>query len=614
MQQTNFTNKQLEIINKAYAYAKANLYVLPGEIGKKYPYNGLVKGCSTVSYNIKDYPDILLLPELFKLYPDSNIIKLNGNDFNSVVIDIDKKDGKFSHEALAIIELLSDYPTYTVETPSGGLQYHYLIDPERPLRRAIAYKDGVDIIIDGASPLPPSRAYSKKISAVGEYVEKDSIDIQPITLFPYELFPDLIESSKDKKNITFKGNNWDELLTKMNPIGERNEAVCKLAGKLIKHLPKDDWDSVGWKLVQSYDKTNNDPPLQDEWGLNDLRIKFDGIKRAHILEQTQIHTEENTNQPQVVFWNELKDLKLPESTFLVDGLIVEKGINYLYGKPGVCKTWLVLYLVLCIAKGTVAFGRIKTKQCKVLIVDKDNDLYQMMLRVESLGGLDIDQVGYYSDAGLFRIENDEVVEKLLICIRKYDFKLVVFDTSRDIHKGEEDSSTHMDRVNQVFKRILHEGCAVLAISHTKKQDDGDLIDLIRGSTAISGSASSMIHLKQKDDNTVVLQMGKSRYTKKIEPMELKIIQNSGSITGFEYLGVANTEPPKKQSDEVEESILRLVKGIPCPGISRKDILQTIQRNGYPSESTLDRTIKKLVEKGLISKDSNGNVLFNENTS
>ena len=245
-----------------------------------------------------------------------------------------------------------------------------------------------------------------------------------------------------------------------------------------------------------------------------------------------------------------------------------------------------------------------TKQCKVLFVDKDNDPYQMKLRVESLGGLDTDQVAYYLDAGLFRVENEEAVKKLLACIKKHGFELVVFDTSRDIHKGEEDSSTEMDKVNQVFKRILQVGCGVLAISHTKKKDDGDLIDLMRGSTAISGSAASMIHVKQPNENTVILEMGKSRYVKKIEPIELKILQNGTSVTGFEYAGIAKAEPDdSNKKDWIVEKILRLVKGI--SGLSRRELVQAIQQNGKPSESTIDRKIDFLVSVGTVEKVGEG---------
>ena len=547
-----------EIIKKAESYLKEGIYVVPGPQGKKFPYNGLVPGCKTVSYNIKDYPDIMALLELFKKHPDSNIIALTGNGFGLIVIDIDvNKHGKFTAEGLALIEALKDYPTYTKKTPSNGLQYLYWIDPKSPLvGRKTGYKSGVDILLDGASPMPPSKAFSSKINAVGEYAEDDSIDLQPITLFPYELFPDLIYTPENKEKLnTGKRDRIQEQLDKGKITEYRNDTFHHIAVKLNASFPNE--PKLAWNLIKSFYESHAD---KKDFPVSELKQIFnsalkgkvvaDAKAAAEAVEEEQIVIDTaKYGDPPVVFWNQLKDMEIPETSFLVKGLIIERSINYIYGKPGVYKTWLAQYLALCIAKSIPAFGNenFSTKQCKVLFVDKDNDPYQMKLRVESLGGLDVDRVANFLDSALFRVENEEAVKRLINCIKKHDFGLVAFDTSRDIHKGEEDSSTEMNNVNQVFKRIIRAGCAVLAISHTKKQADGDLIDLMRGSTAIGGSAANMILVEKPDENTIALQMGKIRYGEKIKPMTLKILKDTNGITGFEYAGEYTKEVQSEQS-------------------------------------------------------------------
>lgn len=364
MQSANFTNKQLEIINKAFAYAKANLYVLPGEPEKKFPRNGLIPGCPTVSYDIKDYPDIRALPELFKKYPDSNIIKLNGNRFLSVVIDIDKKGEKFSNEALGIIELLEDYPTYVVVTPSGGLQYHYVIDPAKPLvGRIIGYKPGVDIILDGCAPLPPSMAWSKKIGTeggYGEYTERDPIEINPPTLFPDELFPDLIDTPENReKHNQNKKQRIQEQLDKGEIKEYRNDTFHHLSVSLLAKFPNN--PNLVWEIVKwLYDNRTN----KEGFPLSELETTFNSALNGKVVAEAREFVEEENRKdiekfgdPPVVFWNQLKDYDIPETSFLVNNLIIEKGINYIYGKPGVCKTWLAQYLALCIAKGAPAFKK-----------------------------------------------------------------------------------------------------------------------------------------------------------------------------------------------------------------------------------------------------------------
>lgn len=620
MQEETITSGHQEVINKACSYLSEGLYVLPGEVGKKYPRNGLVPGCPTVSYDIKDYPDRTALLELFKKFPNSNIIALAGNDFGLVSIDIDLIDGKFTPEGHALIEAFKDYQTYTKKTPSGSLQYLYWIDPKRPLvGRRIGYKPGVDILLDGSSPMPPSKAFSKKINAIGEYTENDPINLQAITLFPYELFPDLIDTPENRQNFSEEKRARIEEQLKSGVITQyRNNTFHHLSVKLNTTFPNN--PTVAWHLIDGlYEKYAN----KEDFSRKELETTFKSALNGRVVAEAKFETQEESSpdtikfgNPPIVFLNQLNELEIPETTFLVNNLIVEKGINYIYGKTGVCKTWLTLYLALCITKNISAFGNdsFSTKQGKVLFVDTENDLYQTKVRVESLGGLGSNQIGYYLEAGLFKIENQDRVQKLITCIKHHKFKLIVFDIARDIYKGEEDSSTEINKLNQVFKRILQAGCAVLAISHSKKGTDADLVEQLRGSSALGGSAASMILVQQTNDDTLTLQITKSRYVKKIKPIELNILQNNKVITGFEYKGVAKIEPPKKLKDSIEEGILNLAKGVPPPGLPRKDLIQALQKDGYPSEATIDRAIKRLMEKGSVTKDDGGNVMFKGDTS
>ena len=361
MQEETITSEHQVIIDKAYLYLVAGLYVLPGQVGKKFPHNGLVPNCSTVSYNIADYPDRMALLDLFKKYTSCNIIALTGNGFGLVSIDIDLVEGKFTPEGLAFIELLKDYPTYIKKTPSSSLQYLYWIDPKRPLvGRRIGYKPGVDILLDGASPMPPSKAFSSKINAVGEYTEDDPIELQPITTFPYELFPDLIDTPENReKHHANKRQRIQEQIDKGEITEYRNDTFHHLSVALAAKFPKHRglvWDFVKWL----YDNRTN----KKDFPLSELKTTFDSALDGKIVTESRIEVQEHVNldtdkfgDPPVVFWNQLQDWKIPETSFLVNNLIVEKGINYIYGKPGVCKTWLAQYLALCIAKGVPAFSK-----------------------------------------------------------------------------------------------------------------------------------------------------------------------------------------------------------------------------------------------------------------
>lgn len=591
-------NKIKEIAAK---YAKAGVYVLPGEVGNKFPISGLLPNIKTISYKKEDYPanpEELLY--LFDKHPNSNIIGLAGNDFEVVVIDIDKADGKFSNDGMALIEFLKDYPTYVKATPSNGLNYIYLVDKNRPLvGRVVGYKEGIDIIMDGASPMPPSKAYSKKIGKEGYYTESESIEIQPIAMFPYELFPDLIDNKENRIKLQAKSEiDFNEQLLSGKISKNRNVNLYSFALKQAAVYPNDP-DIVRALLFLLYE-ANVD---KNGFPVKELETILQSAYKSRIA--TTAREESSNSKPKVLFWNQLKDLPVENTEWIVPSLIPCRTISLIYGKPGTYKTYIMMHIAMCAAKGVNLFTNSPyiAKQCKVLFVDKDNDIYYIKERVESLGGLDIDTAGFYTDSSLFKVEDEKSVERLIETIRENNIELVVFDTARDIHKGNEDDSKDMNNVIDTFKRINREGCAVIAIAHSRKSTEGDLIDHLRGSSAIAGTASSMISVKLNGEDRITLELSKSRFAKKIKPLEIRAISGEKGIKGFEYLGIAANVIKNKDSDELASKILEILKD--SIGLKRKELLAAIQINGTPSPSTIDRKVDYLVSLGKLERIGEG---------
>lgn len=70
---------------------------------------------------------------------------------------------------------------------------------------------------------------------------------------------------------------WSKIIDRKNPKGTRNDALCSIAGKLLSTLPQSDWETAGWELFKSYDLADNEPPLQEEYGIDDIRKKWDSL-------------------------------------------------------------------------------------------------------------------------------------------------------------------------------------------------------------------------------------------------------------------------------------------------------------------------------------------------
>ena len=595
-----------------FYYFDLGWHILPGYAGQKHSY---LKWITELNCRNKRVSWEILEKEFAK--PTTKIILLvTGKISNVTVVDKDLYK-EVNPKAQYILESLLS----TVCSVSGGSGEHAFYEYAGGDADIIGVEGCIDIRNHDLIVLPPS------IHKSGQNYEWKDLPILPFPKFQRELFEEY-----ENKEIVAGDENQRRILGieikdgKLEEITSyRNNSLHYVTLRISATFPND--RDLAWSIYYAFAKEHC-PTLPEKEIISIFNSAFNSkiVNEARLdaLEETE-KTEIDISKygdPPVIFWNQLNDFKFPETSWLLKDLIIERGINYFYGKPGVCKTWLAQYLAICIARGVCAFNNhaFVTKKVKILFVDKDNDSYQMVLRVVSLGGLDIDQIAYYFDSSSFRVDKEESVIKLLNCIKQHNFGLVVFDTSRDIHKGEEDNSTEMSKVNQFFKRVIRAGAGVLAISHTKKQDEKDPIDKLRGSTAISGSAASMILVEQPDENTITLQMGKSRYAPKIKPITLKILKDLNSITGFEYAGEyvekEKSEQPRTSNRTTKETaqgviISKLIndKLVGVDGTLKASILDEAKVQKLNLRTVEDELQALVRDKKVSSKKEGDNWLY-----
>jgi predicted ATP-dependent serine protease len=136
------------------------------------------------------------------------------------------------------------------------------------------------------------------------------------------------------------------------------------------------------------------------------------------------------------------------------------------------------------------------------------------------------------------IDNEEHLKQLKAQIIRERVKLVVIDSLRSAHAGEENCSR--DAV-LTMKKLAHiaqsTNCAILVVHHTRKIRDGQSVNSnsSRGSNAITAMARSVIALSKPDpnDDTVLVQVVKSNVGKYPAPLGFRI----------ESEGISCCEPP-----------------------------------------------------------------------
>jgi hypothetical protein len=289
----------------------------------------------------------------------------------------------------------------------------------------------------------------------------------------------------------------------------------------------------------------------------------------------------------------LTDLELealPPPEWLIDGILLERGLAVLFGPPSVGKSFLALDWALSLAAG-VAWAERPTIQCGVVYIAAEGAsglgsrtrAWKAQHDLESCPG-----IRFVPQA--LQLLDDGEAERLVDTFQGLDLDLglVVIDTlARCFVGGDENSAKDVGRLS------------VLVVHHTTKTGNYE-----RGSSALRGAADTMISCdkadgvqgisisceKQKDAetfkdlvlNTQTVQLGNGQTS--------RVFTGSGSL-----LDIVVTDLGDKERMVLEE-LHKLPEG------ARKTKWQQECEGRGVKERTFHRIAKALQERGLVSVD------------
>jgi RecA-family ATPase len=179
-------------------------------------------------------------------------------------------------------------------------------------------------------------------------------------------------------------------------------------------------------------------------------------------------------------------LSLPRApeTWLIDPLIPAGGACLVYGDPKIGKSYAALQLALALQNGTEWLGFHVPRKARTVYVQLDTPRSLWAERLESLarGGVQgIDQLPQ-ADLGTlgtwpFDILEDDHLELLKFSLKQWAPDLVVIDTLRECHSGDENDSTMM---KNVMSRLIAatQPAALMLIHHSKKPVPDQQMDLM----------------------------------------------------------------------------------------------------------------------------------------
>lgn len=300
--------------------------------------------------------------------------------------------------------------------------------------------------------------------------------------------------------------------------------------------------------------------------------------------------------PRLWSMNEILSHDFGDVEWVVESLIPKHGMTVISGNPGEFKTWLTILMAICITHNTAVFGKFKTSQGSVLIVDEEDHMRLVQERLRLLGARSEDTIYYLSQSG-FKVDSDEARKALIQLVREKEIKLVIFDSLVRIHQQDENDAKGMSKVFLCASEIVKAGASILLTHHHRKQvgfGPSNVGQSMRGSSDILASVDCHITVeKKRDEDRLIIRQSKLRQDVALKPFELCIIRSGTAPTGFEYAG--EFDDKKMKVEEAVEAVVVILADGPK---SRTDLIEILSEEDF-GKTTVENAIKLAVEKAKI---------------
>lgn len=272
----------MSLVIVAQLYADRGWSVIPVGLDKK-PLIQWLPYCDRIANAVE-------ISEWFTKWPDAQLGVVTGEVSGISVVDVEA-GGDWSI-----------YPeTVTSQTGGGGRHLFYKYNPL--VKNAARVKPLTDLRgFHGFVVVAPS------VSSKGPYTWLRNGELAE---FPIHLFPDIKEdTSPFRSGPTPLTSGAVKALNEGAPEGQRNETAAKVAGKLLRSIHPNEWDTVAWPAMEAWNQKNR-PPLPSY----ELRMVYDSISKKAINDnrpETKEHIEEKAREfadtIEKITWTEALDL------------------------------------------------------------------------------------------------------------------------------------------------------------------------------------------------------------------------------------------------------------------------------------------------------------------
>ncbi len=198
--------------------------------------------------------------------------------------------------------------------------------------------------------------------------------------------------------------------------------------------------------------------------------------------------------------------------YIVSDFIVKNSTNMIYAKPGIGKTFLAMYMQLCLAGGLPFFNRV-TQKTKTAYFDLENGTAVMSARYRGLfKGLNVYEEEQkeilentkYNDKknnwDLVYYENNELkinygnLNKILAYCNVEDIGCLIIDPIVDLGDFKETNEDFAKIKREIFFKLNSKGITIVLLHHSTKGTDRDGTASSRGGSSLEGAVSTSFQI------------------------------------------------------------------------------------------------------------------------